>query len=311
MAVAPVARSIDLSRLAPPAILEALSFDDLRAAFIARFKAEWQAARVNDPTLPMYDVEVLETDPAMWAGRAWSYLRLLDRQRVNEAVLAVLAPFAAGPDLDAVVARLGVLRQVVTPANPLSGAPAVMETDAQLLRRYLYAFDRPSAGSPGCYLYQAFTAWPGMLDAVVIGRAVHGRRGDTDIVIAGPGGRAPTADELALVRAAVTADGVKPEAVAVTVLGATRTLYSVDLAIDVPRGPDASLIAADAQARVAAVTIDRLQIGAKVPSGLLTGAAYGPNVIEARRTDSGGDVLADPYAIPVCAGISITPEVIG
>lgn len=311
MSGAPVSRSIDLSRLAPPAILENLLYEDLRAAFIARFKAEWTAARAIDPTLPDYDVELLATDPAMIAGRAWAYLRDLDRTRVNEAALAVLAPFAKRTDLDAVVARLGVERLVVTPANPATGAAAIMETDAQLLRRYLLAFDKPSAGSRDRYLYEAFTAWPGMLDAAVIGRDVHGRLGDTDIVIAGPGGRAPTTAELALVRGACTASNVKPEAVAVQVLAATQTPYTVSAVIEVPRGPDAALVAVDATARVKFAADDRTLIGAEVPVELLTGAAYGPNVIRVRRSAPAGDVAANPYAIPVCSSIVIVPEVRG
>lgn len=301
--------AIDLSRLPPPNAIEPLDYETLFQAFIARFKAAWAGLRAADPTLPDYDVEALETDPAAIVGQAWSYLRLLDRARVNDAVRAVLAPFAKGTNLDAVAARANVQRLVVAPATPTT--PAVMESDERLLLRYLMAFDRPSAGSADRYLYEAYTAWPALHDAAVIGHAVHGRRGDTDVVIVGPGGREPTAAELQLVRDAVTAPHVQPEAVAVAVLPAQRALYDVALAIDVSNGPDASLIQQEAEARVRTVADERTRIGAEVPLNLLTGAAYGPGVISVRSTAPAASIAARPYAIPVCTGISVVTEVRG
>jgi phage-related baseplate assembly protein len=302
-----VSTVIDLSQLPPPDAIEALSSADLKAAYIDRFKTAWTAARVLDPTLPDYDVQTLETDPAIIVGEAFSYLRLLDRARVNDAVRAVLAPLARGTDLDNVVARWDVQRLVVTPAAGLT--PAVMETDAQLLRRYLMAVDRPSAGSRDRYLYEAFTAWPGMLDASVIGRDVHQRPGDVDIVIIGPNGDAPTSTQIMTVSAAVNASDVKPEATSVSVVGATRTTYGVALRLDVPKGPDASLVVADAQAYVAAAVASRMRIGAEAPIWSITGAAYRPNVIRVNVDQPTADVPADPYSIPVCTGINITAEV--
>lgn len=298
---------IDLSRIPAPAVIEPLDYEALRAAFVARFKAVWATLRAADASLPDYDVEMLETDPAAIVGEAWSYLRLLDRARVNDAIKAVLAPFARGTDLDNVAARVNITRLVVTPATDTT--PAVMETDAQLLRRYLMAFDRPSAGSADRYLYEAFTAWPAMHDAAVIGRAVHGRRGDTDIVVVGPSGDAPTTSQIAAVRAAVTATNVKPEATSVTVVAATRVTYTIALVIEVPKGPDPSVVIADARARVDAAIAQRLLIGAEVPVWSVTGAAYGPNVIRVRVVSPVADIPPEPYSIPVCTGVTITAEV--
>jgi phage-related baseplate assembly protein len=298
---------IDLSRIPAPNAIEPLSSAALKTAYIARFKTAWAAARALDATLPMYDVEVLETDPAVIVGEAFSYIRLLDRARVNDAVRAVLAPLARGADLENVVARWGVQRLVVVPST--GGVPAVMETDAQLLRRYMMAVDRPSAGSADRYLYEAFTAFPGMQDAVVVGRAIHGRRGDTDVVIIGPNGDAPTTNQIMTVLAAVTASDVKPEATSVKVIAATRVPYGVALSLEVPRGPDASLIADDARTAVNAATASRLRIGAEVPVWSIAGAAYRHNVIKVRVEQPAADIPSDPYSIPVCTGVSIDTEV--
>lgn len=295
--------TIDLSRLAPPDAIEPLNFETLYAAFILRFQQVWTAARAVDPTLPPYDVAVLQTDPAAILGQPWAENRLLDRQRVNDAILSVLAPFAGGADLDAIAAGANVTRLVVTPAA--NGQPAVLESDEALLRRYLLSFDRPAAGSRDRYLYEAWTAWPLMGDAAVLGFGVHGRRGDVHIVITAPGGRVPTDPEYGFVFAALHDTRVKPEAVGLTILRAERVEYAVSLRITIPAGPDGALVAAEAEARVKAATDARTLIGGEIPPGLLSGAAYGPNVIAVEDLAPVA-IAADPYTVPVCTGIDVS-----
>jgi phage-related baseplate assembly protein len=305
-----VSTPIDISRIPVPPIIEDVSHAGLLTQFIERFKLYWAEQRAKDPTLPDYDVDVLETDAPRIAGRAWSYLRMLDRQRVNDAIKAVLAPLAKGADLDNVVARANVERLVVVPATV--NAPAVMESDESLLRRYLLAFDRPAAGSAAALKFHVYTALPSFGadgDVAIVGHAIHGRRGDTDVVICGPGGRDATDEELALARAAVQNDKVAPEAIAVAVLRAKRRLYSVRLSITVPRGPDMALVVEEVEKRVKARTDERTKIGAEVPEELLSGAAYGPSLIRADREEPTADIPSDPYTVPVCTGIVVTAEV--
>lgn len=301
--------TIDLTRLPTPAIVEALSYETLQAAFLARFGAQWAIEQAVDPSLPDWDVDALETDPVVIASQAWTYLRLLDRQRVNDAIKAVLAPTAAGDDLDVVVARIGVERLTITAATDTNDA--VMESDERLLARYLLAFSRPAAGSADRYLYEAMTAWPTMLCGAVIGRAIHGRRGDVDLVVAGPDGRDATDDELSLVREACASTSVKPEATSLTVLRATRAVYTIAGRIVVPIGPDAEAVRTEAVARIAAAGAARLLIGAEVPRGLLEGSAYGTSVTRCDLTAPAADISADPYTIPVPGDISLTVEVSG
>ena len=300
--------TIDLSRVPAPAAIEPLDAEALIAAFKGRFDAVWAAARLTDPSLPLYNVGALETDPITVLAQAWSYLRLLDRARVNDAVRAVLAPLATGADLDAVVAAANVQRLTVIPAD--GDTPAVMETDAALLRRYLLSFDRPAAGSRDAYLSHAWTAWPSMVDASVVGRAVHGRRGDVDVVISGPGGRQPTTEELAVVRTAVTASHVRPEATSVSVIPAQRLTYAVDLTIHLPLGPDPQAVRQEVMNRLYAATAERIQIGAEVPPEFISGAAYGPSVIRVTRRSPSAAIVSDAYSIPVCTGIQVTVEVL-
>lgn len=297
--IAPTA--IDLSRLPAPQAIEPLDFEALFAAFRDRFGAAWTIARERDPTLPSYDVGALETDPVVIVGQAWSYLRLLDRARVNDAIRAVLAPLANRSDLDAVVARQNLAR--------LETAPGVPETDAQLLNRYLLSFDMASAGSASRLLFDAYTAWPAMAAAAVNGWAIHGRRGETDVVIAGADG-ITLPESIAAVRAAVTGETAKPEAIGVSVLPAERLTYTVTQVIRVPVGPDAELVRQEAESRVRAATAERALIGATVPRDLLAGAAYGPSIVGVDHMGPAVDVVASPYQIPICTAIDIAVEIV-
>ena len=298
---------IDLSRLPPPNAVEVLDYETNFSAFKTRFLAAWDAERVKNPTLPVYDTEGLETDPAMIIGQAFSYGELVFRARINDAVKAVLAPLSTGADLDNIAAGIGVERLTIIPA--VGDTPAVMETDAALLRRYLLAWGRPAAGSPASYMYHAFTALPILRDVAVIGRSVHGRRGDVDLVCIGPGGRLLTTTEIAAITTAVRSDAVKPEATSVTPQNATRVVYNVDVAIDVSQGPDPALVATEARARILAFGLARLTIGAEVPLDGLSGSAYGPNVLRATLAAPTVAILPTPYAIPVMGTVTVTPTV--
>ncbi|PZP72859.1 baseplate J/gp47 family protein [Agrobacterium sp. MS2] len=311
MTSAPTA--IDLSRLPAPTAIEPLSFDVLLQGAIDRFVADYASARALDPSLPAYSVEMLQTDPVIIELRTWSNLRLYDRQRVNDVFEALLAARARGSNLDAIAAGRNIERQTIVAAT--STAAAIMESDTGLLRRYLLSFDVPAAGSAGRYLFDAWTAWPhvsdvsGMLDARVNGYAVHGRRGDIDLVITGPGGAVPTTEQILTVRNAVTDINRAPEGVAITVLGAVRVEYAVSLVVEVPQfGPAPELIRQEALARVNAAAKDRLLIGGEIPAGFLAGAAYGPNIIKVRDL---APVLIepDPYKIPVMTAVEVTVEV--
>ncbi|MFK0384989.1 baseplate J/gp47 family protein [Agrobacterium sp. NPDC090273] len=306
--------SIDVSRLPAPDAIEALDFETLYSAFKERFLTFWNEQRVINPALPVYDVQNLETDPAGIVGEAWSYLRLMDRQRVNDTFRSLLAAYAKGSNLDAVVAGRNIVRAVVAPATP--SAAAIMESDDALLRRYLLSFDMAAAGSSGRYLFDAWTAWPqstdktlGLWDARVNGRAVHGRAGDTDIVVIGPAGRLPTNEELALVRAAVTHPDRAPEAVAISVMSAARTEYAVSLVLEVPTiGPSPDIIRQEAEKRVTEVATSRILIGGEIPQALLSGAAFGEGVIRVRDL-APVIIQPDPYKVPVMTSLTITVEV--
>lgn len=312
MVYAPTA--IDLSRLPPPNAIEELDRQAYIAQFKARFLEAWTEQQDIDPTLPDYDTFDIPSNKTRVVAEAFAFARTLDRSRVNDGFRALLAHLSKGSDLDAVAASRNIERQTIVPAS--SGVAAIMEGDASLLRRYLLSFDAPAAGSAGRYLFDALKAWPqsedkaiGLWDARVNGYAVHGRRGDIDLVVVGPLGAVPTTAQILTVRNAVTDINRAPEGVAITVLGAVRAEYAVSLVIEVPQvGPAPEIIRAEALARVNAAAKERLLIGGEIPAGFLAGAAYGPNIIKVRDL---APVLIepDPYKIPVMTAVEVTVEV--
>lgn len=312
MTYAPTA--IDLSRLPAPEAIEIISLEQLDAAYRERFLAEWAIQQELDATLPDFTEQGLATHPAIVVGRAWRYLRNLDRNRVNDGLKALLAPLSKGSNLDSLVAARNVSRLTIAPATVNS--EAVMEGDEALLRRFLLSFDVPSSGSAGRYLFDAWTAWPqssdrvlGLWDARVNGRSVHGRKGDTDVVIIGPFGRLPTTEELATVRSVVAHPDRVPEAVGLSVLGAVRTEYQASFVIEVPSsGPSPDLLKTEAIKRISDVATERIKIGAEVPAGLLLGAAYGSGIIKVRDL-SPIAIGGDPYKVPVMTALTVNVEV--
>lgn len=293
---------VDVSQLPKPDAIETIDYEALRLAFVARFLEAYAAERVKDPTLPAYDVEPLETDPVMIVAQAWSYLRMGDRQRVNDAIRSMLAAFSRKADLDAVAANQNVQRLLVRAAT--ADAPAVYETDERLLLRYLLSFDKASAGSAGAYLQAAYTTVPAIGDAAVVGFDVHGRRGDTDVVVMGEAGALVTDAERAAISAAVRAPNIKPEAVSVAVLKALRVEYQAHVRAEIPQGPDAELVRQQIDDRIKVATDARTLIAGELPDGLIQGAAYGPNVLSVADLNP---VVIEPdaYSVPVCTGITV------
>lgn len=141
---------VNLSELPSPEVIHTLSFEEIFDAYGAKFLELWNALRVLNPNLVEYDVDNLETDPAMVVGQAVSYRELLTRVRINDAAKAVMLAFAQGSDLDHLAALYGVER-------------AEGELDARLRTRVQLAPEAfASAGPEGAYIFHAMTAAPSL-----------------------------------------------------------------------------------------------------------------------------------------------------
>lgn len=295
--------TLNPAHLPVPDAIEALDQEQILADRMADFQR--RADAVGFP----YDVGELEFDPIKVDQEAHAHREGLMRARVNSAVRAVLPAYAQGADLDAIVARANITRLMLDPGDPANGVPPVMESDANLLVRYLTGFAVPAAGSPDGYIYAAATAYPIARDISVVGPEVHRRPGRAVIYVLGEVGQPITSDVLQTIRAAVTKPNVKPLTDEAIVAAAEVIPYEVEHRILVPRGPAPSDVAAAVKVAVQKAAHARFAIGAQVYANVLEGAAYVGNVIKVTRSKPLADIVTGPSQAALCTNITINVEI--
>ncbi|WP_336488289.1 baseplate assembly protein [Methylobacterium nigriterrae] len=235
---------VSLSDLAPPDILDALSFDDVVAEMKAAFAARWATVRAKDPSLPAYDVTMLETDSAVILIEAFAYRELLVRARVNDAARGLLLAYAAGTNLDHLAALFGVTR--------LDG-----EGDERLRRRVQLAPETFStAGAQGAYIFHALSADLGIFDAW----AYSPKAGRVNVVLAGPDGTLVSDDVVAKVVDLFQREDITPLTDEVAVVRAEVLRYGVEATLLIPRGPDPGTLKTAAEAAIRAYGASRYKI---------------------------------------------------
>jgi hypothetical protein len=103
--------ALDLSQLAPPEVVEQLSYEAIRAAIVDQLVAE----------LPAFDATVT-SDPAVKVLEVVAYREMLIRQQFNERARQVMLAYATGSNLDQLGALLDVGRLRARPTRPIARA---------------------------------------------------------------------------------------------------------------------------------------------------------------------------------------------
>lgn len=139
-----------------PDVLDTPGFDAALAQFhelVIGYLQQHDPERVGDIRAALQD------DAGMIARviQACCYVMNHKLQQANRSVLQTFATFARGDMLDAKVAELGLQRQILTPEDSDTGAPAVLESDDALLTRYFLASYTLKPGSRLGYEYHART----------------------------------------------------------------------------------------------------------------------------------------------------------
>lgn len=235
--------AIDLSKLPPPPIIEPLDYESILAARKATMRARLASI------LPDWNAD-LESDPIVALLEEMAYYELLLRQRVNESAKAVMLAYAVGGDLDQLAANFSVARQVLDPADATTNPPrpAVYESDSRLRARTQMAMEGLStAGPAGAYVFHALAADPRVSDVAVTSPSPGAV---TVTVLSTEDTGVPTPTLLALVRAALTADDVRPLTDTVVVQAAEPITYTVDAELEVYQGPDMAVVTTAARASV-------------------------------------------------------------
>ena len=300
MSALPVVNPADFLPL--PDAIEPLDYEALVTAWKARFKALLSEIGID------YDVDVLETDPGVIVAGAYAYLRLTDRQRVNDVYRALRLPLAKGANLDGLAADRGVKRLTYVPATPTTAA--VMEGDVSLLLRTWLAMQTWGSGSPYGVEYHARTiGLQNIADVHVIDHPGEGRMTCVVLPVVGLSDadaetmRATVGNRLMDRRrrpGAVWIDTVLADVVTVSYAGVLR----------IRRGASEAALRASAQAGLSGYMLTRRRIGARVPVSAMEAAQYAYGVVEAVASSPTTDPVVPETAAAVLGDVSITTQVV-
>lgn len=286
---------IDLSRLAPPAVVEALDFEAILSAMLADLRA-------RDPG---FDA-LTEADPAFKILEVAAYRELLIRQRINDASRAVMVAWATGADLDQIAANYGVARLTIRPADTrvTPPVPAVMETDDELRTRITLSLEgHTTAGSRGSYVFHALSASGDVKDVGVTSLTP----GTVNVaVLSRTGSGAAPSETVAAVVNALNAEDVRPLCDTVEVRAAEIITYRIEAVLTVygGAGQEAVQAAAIEAARQHAQAQHRL--GRDITRSGLFAALHQPGVQNVRLLHPATDIRCDWRQAAWCSGIEVT-----
>lgn len=276
--------AIDLSRLPAPDIIGQIGYEAILAELIADLQARW----------PEFSA-LVESDPAMKILEVSAYRELLLRAEFNLRARGAMVAYATGADLDNLAALFGVTRLVITPADPETGAAAVLEGDDALRARVLLAPDSYTVAGPAlAYVYHALSASGQVLDA----SATSPAPGEVVVAILAqpteedPSGAA-SPELVATVEAALSADTVRPLTDLVTVQSADITPFAVTAELTLFAGPDANLILSTAQASLNRFLAANRRLGRDIPRSALIAALHVAGVQRVELIEPAADLVFD------------------
>jgi phage-related baseplate assembly protein len=290
--------AVSLNALAKPAVVEELSYE----AILARMKADG-VARLNELGIA-YNVQNLESDPAVKFLEVAAYSELLLRQRVNDAVRAVLLAYAHGADLDHRGVDFETPRMVMG-TDPDTGAP-IMEDDERYRRRLQLAPEAfATTGSRGAYIFHALSSDPSIADAWAYcpkGPA----DGRVDVILAGFNGAPVTDAIIAKLATRLEREDVRPLTDTVVVRRAQRVDYVATVSAQLQFGFDPATIKAEIEKRIRGYAADRYRIGAEVYRPGITASAFVAGVETLAIAGPASDVVCSDEQIPYMTGLTVT-----
>ena len=292
---------IDLSRLPAPVVVEQIDYEAILAERKAYAVSLWPA----DQQAEVADTLALESEPLTKLLQESAYRETLLRQRVNEAALAVLLPFAKGADLEQIGARFNVERLTITPANTAAVPPvaAVLEDYESLRERIQMAMEGLSTAGPrNAYIFHARSADGRVADASAISPA------PAEVVVtvqSALGNGIAAADLLAVVATYLSDEDRRPVADRITVQSAQVLPYTVEAVLYLnSSGPESEPARAAAEARLATLVNARRRLGQEVNRSALDAALHIEGV---KRVELPGwaDVVASLTQAPYCTAYSV------
>ena len=285
---------IDLSNLTPPELIEDLDYEACFAEMRDRLVE-------HDATF----TALTESDPVYKILEVAAYYRILDRQRVNEAALAVMIAYSKGHDLDHVGARFKVSRLMVSGADDSTTppTPAVMEDDDAFRDRIQLAMEGMSvAGPTKAYIYHAKSADARVADVT----AISPTQGQALITVLSNEGRgAASQDMLEQVEDALNAEDVRPLCDEVVVQSATIMDYEIEAILYLSPSPESEPILQKATENAASYAASQRRLGRNIRRTAITSALHISGIEYVKLLQPAEDIVISPEQASYCTNISI------
>lgn len=299
-------------QLPVPQAIETLDYETLFQAWLDKF---------IELTDGEYDVGGQETDPGVIIAQAMSYMRMLDRGRVNDAYMALRLALSWGENLDGLAADRGVKRLVYDPGDPDNDIDPIVEDDESLRLRSWLRMQAWNAGNPLSVEYWARSrGLPKIADAHCIDYPGEGRM---KLVLLPPVSTAETPEEiadeqeawnvvLADVGAYVMARERRPGAVWIDTVEATKVTVNIAATLCVRRGASAASVKASAESSLRKFMAARRRIGAIVPVSAIYSALHVASVVRVREESllPADDVVLQPHQASEIGTVTLTTEIV-
>jgi len=295
---------IDFASLPAPDVVETLNYEVILATMLARYEA---AARAKG--LDVSASIMLESDPAKIVLEVGAEMVVQERQKRNDAAIAVMLAKAKNKDLDVAAAHFKVKRQLIDPGDPTAIPPVdpTYEEDDALRRRAHLAYEALSVAGPrGAYIFHALSAHPKVKDAW----AERTSPGHILVTILGrDGDGTPSEEVLQAVRDKIApADQMqelRPDSDDVTVVGATVVHYRIEAALDLYSLPDAEAALSAAKVNTVAYAAKQHKLMEPVAHSGLDGAMHVAAVREVHIIEPAATLAAQSRTAYYCDGIDI------
>lgn len=302
---------LDLSALPVPDVVEAFSFEEIKAAMVADLQER----------SPGFSA-LLESDPAVKLVEAAAYREMLIRQRVNDAARQTHLATATGDLLDALGELFRVQRLPAEPdpafrARVQAGLVSVGAAGPRDAYRAHALSVSPSIIDVGVHVTDPGEVAVTVLgwverrtdqvtaDAARIGRALFDQPVDSDRVVV----LMPSADPVMdAVRTKLNADDVRPMTDGVVVGPPTVITFEIAAGLVVFPGPDAATVLARARAALGAYLRRVRLVGYDATRAGITAALMVPGVQNVLLDSPGADVVAGPGQMVVAGSVAVTVE---
>ena len=290
--------AINLSRLAPPEIIESLSVEQILKELIAYHEE-------LDPNF----TAPLASDPVYKIFEANAYRELLLRQRINEAAQAVLVAYATGTDLDHLAASIPLRRKVIEPevkkgsgSSNASSKEPVYESDDEFRKRIVMAPEGFStAGSDGAYIFHALSV-VGVKDAYPESPEKSMK---VDLyILSKEGNGVPSQALLDEVEACFTKD-VRPLTDCLKVKKAEVENYKIDATMHLFSGPSSAHVVAQAAKNLEEYVVQSHALGTSVARSGIDAALHIPGVERVEILEPHDDIVVNAHTAAYCTEFTL------